>query len=234
MNDEIINTFNTGMSPCQTTFKWLSIYHLLSGVLAHGVEGDVCELGCNEGHTSILIARVLEYYNSDKQLHLYDGFMGMQAAGSQDTNKELEAAMSHTTAKLLAQIGGGAEVLEHNHWLPEGCLKVDPASVLEKFRTNGLPEPHIHAGWVQETVPNQLPDTIAFALLDTDFYDPLKHSIEHVYPKMSRGGVIVIDDYGWDHLPGAKMAIDEYMADKPEKTQFLPCMDGTSGYIRKQ
>jgi hypothetical protein len=44
--------------------------------------------------------------------------------------------------------------------------------------------------------------------LDTDWYSSTKHEIEHVYPRLSMHGVLLLDDYG--HYQGARRAIDEY------------------------
>ena len=76
-----------------------------------------------------------------------------------------------------------------------------------------------------ETLPDGLPERIAFAHLDGDYYDSIKVSIEHVYPRLSCGAICLVDDYndpavnprGWNLLPGAKKACDEFFADKPEK-----------------
>jgi O-methyltransferase len=97
--------------------------------------------------------------------------------------------------------------------------------VRANFRRHGLPEPVIHRGWFNETLPDGLPERIAFAHLDGDFYDSIKVSIERVYPRLSCGAICLVDDYndpavnprGWNLLPGAKKACDEFFADKPEK-----------------
>ena len=44
--------------------------------------------------------------------------------------------------------------------------------------------------------------------LDTDWYESTKHELTHLFPLLSSGGVIIIDDYG--HWQGAKKAVDEY------------------------
>ena len=51
---------------------------------------------------------------------------------------------------------------------------------------------------------------IALLRLDTDWYESTLHELEHLYPRLGRGGVIIIDDYG--HWQGARKAVDEYVS----------------------
>ena len=60
-------------------------------------------------------------------------------------------------------------------------------------------------------MPGYLPSGIALLRLDTDWYESTKHELEHLYPLLVSGGVIIIDDYG--HWKGAKKAVDEYIKD---------------------
>jgi O-methyltransferase len=48
--------------------------------------------------------------------------------------------------------------------------------------------------------------------LDTDWYESTRHELEHLYPRLVMGGVIIIDDYG--HWKGARLAVDEYLAER--------------------
>ena len=48
--------------------------------------------------------------------------------------------------------------------------------------------------------------------LDTDFYESTKVELEHLYPKIEKGGIIIIDDYG--HWNGCKKAVDDYFSNK--------------------
>ena len=57
-----------------------------------------------------------------------------------------------------------------------------------------------------------IPDHISFLRLDTDLYESTRDQLEILYPKLSKGGVLHLDDYG--HCPGARKAIDEYFKSK--------------------
>jgi len=81
--------------------------------------------------------------------------------------------------------------------------------ILDKIK---VPEAlvHFHLGWFQNTVPTDAEKlgSIALLRLDGDWYDSTMICLEHLYPLLSPGGIIVIDDYfAWE---GCKKATDEY------------------------
>ena len=78
------------------------------------------------------------------------------------------------------------------------------------------------------TLPDQLPDHIAFGYLDGNFYDSIMVSLENCVPRLMPGGALLIDDYAdtatnpraWDKLPGVKSACDKYFG-LPSPVQTL-------------
>jgi len=62
---------------------------------------------------------------------------------------------------------------------------------------------------------------VCFAHIDLDLYQGVLDTLAFVYPRMPTGGVIVCDDYGFASCPGARRAIEEFFADKPEKPLAL-------------
>ena len=76
---------------------------------------------------------------------------------------------------------------------------------------------HLVQGKVEDTIPEQSPSTIALLRLDTDWYDSTRHELIHLFPRISPGGVIIIDDYGY--WQGARKAVDEYI--KENKISLL-------------
>ena len=67
---------------------------------------------------------------------------------------------------------------------------------------------HFVKGKVEDTIPSQAPWEIALLRLDTDFYSSTKHELDHLFPRLVKGGILIIDDYG--HFLGARKAVDEY------------------------
>ena len=80
-------------------------------------------------------------------------------------------------------------------------------------RATGLPPEQFTfvQGKVEETLPAQMPrGPLSILRLDTDWYESTRHELEHLYPRLSPGGVLIIDDYG--HWAGCRKAVDEYFA----------------------
>ena len=75
-------------------------------------------------------------------------------------------------------------------------------------------------GLVENTIPGRVPEgAISILHCDTDWYESTKHELNHLYPRLARGGVILIDDYGvWD---GARKATDEYFAERDDPILLL-------------
>jgi O-methyltransferase len=61
-----------------------------------------------------------------------------------------------------------------------------------------------------------------FVHIDVDIYKSVMDCCEFFYPRMVKGGIMIFDDYGFLNCPGAKMAVDEFFADKPEYPCYLP------------
>ena len=72
---------------------------------------------------------------------------------------------------------------------------------------------HTCEGLVEQTIPSSAPERIALLRLDTDWYESTRHELAELYPRLERGGVLLIDDYG--HFAGARKAVDEYFATDP-------------------
>jgi O-methyltransferase len=60
----------------------------------------------------------------------------------------------------------------------------------------------------------------AFVHLDLDWYRSTRDALEWLLPRMSAGGAIVLDDYGWKHCPGVKQAIEEFELEVRQTVPF--------------
>jgi len=217
----------------------VNIFHLLSQVLEQGVPGDVVEIGCHAGESTVVLQRVIQELDPSRELHAYDSFQGVPQGDLAD----------------------------------EGVYKPgDMAVPLDQFHANfsrlGLKLPVVHAGWFEQTLPDSLPERIAFALIDADLYRSTIHALDAVYPRMSPGAVCLLGVY-WDpgtpaalttdkrykspgvkkafdyffssksdricyKSPGVKKACDEFFCNKYERINLLLAGNYTSGYFRKQ
>jgi O-methyltransferase len=80
---------------------------------------------------------------------------------------------------------------------------------------------HIHEGYFPTTAATLAHQHFCLIHVDVDIYRSVMDSCSFFYPRLVPGGIMVFDDYGFD-CPGAKMAVDEYFADKPERPCYLP------------
>ena len=76
-------------------------------------------------------------------------------------------------------------------------------------------------GWIPESFNGLEEKSFCFVHIDLDLYQSILDCCAFVYPRLSRGGVIVFDDYGYASCPGALKAITEFFSDKPEKPLAL-------------
>ncbi len=136
-----------------------------------------------------------------KRVHLYDSFEGLPEMQPPDA--------------------GSAG------WFHKGHLKTAAQTVVDNFIGAGLPLPEIHQGWFKDFKPEDFPASFSFVHVDGDFYSSIKDALAQAYPRLSPGGVMLIDDYDFCQLPGAKIATDEFFADKPEKPVQLYGLGGT-------
>lgn len=164
----------------------------LKMVLEENIDGDIVELGCYAGTTSLFIRRLLDKCDSEKKFHVYDSFKGLPEKKKMDeTNNILPAMKSY--------------------------CKVEKTVFIDNFRKESLKLPEIHAGWFGKMPDSAYPERISFAFFDGDFYDSIMDSFNKVYPKMVANSVLIIHDYNRDSLPGVERACDDFLKDKPEK-----------------
>jgi hypothetical protein len=72
------------------------------------------------------------------------------------------------------------------------------------------------AGWIPDTFAGLEQETFRLVHIDVDLEKPTRQSLEFFYPRTISGALLFFDDYGFRTCPGARQAIDAFMADKPE------------------
>jgi O-methyltransferase len=166
-------------------------------IAARPVRGAVVECGVWRGGSMMAVAlTLLRLGVTDRDLYLFDTFSGMTEPGDEDVKHTGERA-----ADVLADANR-----ESHDWAVASLEQVREAVL-----GVGYPENRIHfvQGRVEETVPANAPAEIALLRLDTDWYSSTKHELVHLYPRLARGGVLIVDDYAY--WQGARQAVDEYI-----------------------
>lgn len=187
------------------------ILALAREVLNARVPGDLVEMGCYRGDTSLLLAEILRDFgdlqscacgkpvensvekfvdnvveNPAKKLWIYDSFEGLPEKSEEDQS-------------ALGENFRGGE------------LFVTKREVKERFLRAGLAVPVIKKAWFADLTEADLPEKIAFSFLDGDFYESILTSLRLIWGKMVPGGVVIVHDYNNPALPGVKKAVDEFL-----------------------
>lgn len=181
-------------------------------VVRHRIPGDFVECGVWRGGSSMAAALALKAFgDTSRALYLYDTFEGM----SEPTEKD----------KLADGTSASAILTDHEKGTGYWCY-ASLEDVTANLRTTGYPEDKLVyvKGKVEDTIPARIPDKLAILRLDTDWYESTAHELLHLYPRLSRHGVLLIDDYG--HWQGARAAVDEYV-EKLSSPLFLQRVDYT-------
>jgi len=179
------------------------IFALITAVVyacEKGIPGDFVECGVWKGGSSAAIAKTLVHMKAtDRSLWMYDTFDGM----SEPTESDVDF-MGQTADQLLEQ----QDIAESTSVWCRSPLDEVKANI----QATGYPSNQIRfvQGRVEETLTQQSPDQVALLRLDTDWYESTKCELEVLFPIMSPGGVLIVDDYG--HWQGCRKAVDEYFA----------------------
>jgi O-methyltransferase len=178
--------------------------HALIGAVEHvaraGVPGAFVECGVWRGGSMMAVALTLRRLGvTDRDLYLFDTYSGMAEPGDEDVDSPFDGFSLKAMWRRRRQ--------GERNW---HAVPVD--EVRRAMASTGYPMDRVHLvqGRVEDTVPEHAPQAIALLRLDTDWYASTAHEMAHLYPRLARGGVLVLDDYG--HYPGARRAVDEHLA----------------------
>jgi len=174
---------------------YLVVY--LMDALKNNREGDVVEFGCFVGESSKYLRKTLAEHGSDKKLYVYDSFEGLPSI----TRHE-----------------------EGTGWR-EGGLKTTEEVLISNFQNNQLEPPIITKGWFCDVPQDRLPEQIAFAFLDGDFYNSIYDSLKKIYNRVSNGGYICFHDYERNDLPGVKAAIQDFFGERGLNYKIIKVCD---------
>jgi O-methyltransferase len=188
-------------------------------VVEHKIPGDVVECGVWRGGSMMVVARVFLQFRAVRDLYLFDTFEGMTAPTENDAQILFGGKRA---AELLAK---AKKEVSTSLWC---CSPID--EVQQNISRTGydIDKVHFVKGRVEDTIPAHAPHLISVLRLDTDWYESTRHELAHLFPRLSPGGVLIIDDYGW--WKGARQATDEYL-EQHRLRLLLHRIDSTGGRI---
>jgi hypothetical protein len=168
------------------------------------VDGTVVECGVGWGRSVLLLAICQLALGQDRQIFGFDSFEGFPDPSPED-------------------LPGKAR---------RGHYKTNHASVVSFLVNSGLDPAFVEAriklipGFFSESLPKYDGRPIALLHLDVDIYSSYKETLEYFYPLVAPGGVIAFDEYqSTEKYPGARKAIDEFFADRPERIRPSTIVD---------
>lgn len=180
--------------------KWNLIQMLR---LCQAIPGDTAECGVFKGASSWIILNCWQqsFAAGERTHYIFDSFEGLSSP---------DDAVDGTHWKKNDMCAGEDEVRQTLH---------EFAPFFQTLR-----------GWIPEKFPEVQEHRFAFVHIDVDIYQPTRDSIEFFYPRLNDGGILICDDYGSTTCPGATKAVDEFLADKPEK---MLAFASAGGWIMK-
>tara|TARA_Y100001968_G_scaffold315855_1_gene342948 strand:+ start:1108 stop:1899 length:792 start_codon:yes stop_codon:yes gene_type:complete len=209
------------LTMCSIKRLWAAI-SATKYVIREKIDGDIIECGVWRGGCSIAMAKTIKRFNSNKKIILYDTFAGM----TRPTEDDVKAKNGRNALKKFNDLNTEG----YNKWCYASVEEVKAS-----FKKYGLLDiASFRKGDISAVLKDNkddLPTKISLLRLDTDWYESTKDEMEILYPKVSKNGILLVDDYGsWE---GARKAIDEYFlnSDSPIPMQWVTDYTGR-GYVK--
>lgn len=164
-----------------------NIQFCVEDILAQGIPGDLIETGVWRGGATILMRAILKAYGvTDRCVWVADSFEGLPPPNPEKYPADADGRQH--TYKLLA---------------------VSLDEVKANFAKYGLLDAQVRflQGWFRNTLPNAPIERLALIRLDGDMYESTMDALSALYPKLSKGGYLIVDDYA---LPACRQAVQDY------------------------
>ena len=203
---------------------WPSIAHTMIGekrlrnicycvkeVLENNIPGDLIETGVWRGGATILMRAILQAYGDRaRKVWVADSFAGLPAPNP-------------------SQYPVDAGDLLHTY----AYLAVPLEEVQANFSKYGLLDTQVVflKGLFSKTLPSAPIDKISVLRLDGDLYESTMDALVNLYPKLSAGGYLIIDDYG--AVNGCRVAVTDYREKYQLKEEMIP-IDWTGVFWKKR
>ena len=192
-----------------------------SAVVERPIPGDILEFGVALGGSAIILADFAK--QGGRRFHGFDVFGLIPPPTS--TKDEADAKSRYETIASGASVGiGGNEYYGYRDDLF--------GDVLRAMAGHGVPVDGkavtLHKGLFEDTVPRAPVQQVALAHVDCDWYDPVKFCLEYLGPRLSPGGMIIIDDY--HDFSGCRTATDEFLRSRTDFTLD----DGANVILRRR
>jgi O-methyltransferase len=167
-----------------------NIEFCLQEIFKNDIPGDIIEAGVWRGGASIFIKAVLKAYGiKDRQLWLADSFAGLPKPNVE---------------KYAADAGDIHHTFED--------LAISLEQVKSNFEKYDLLDDQVHflKGWFSETLPTAPMSQLALIRADGDMYESTMDTLVNLYPKLSVGGYVILDDFHNPNIPACAKAVHDF------------------------
>jgi len=165
-----------------------NIQFCVEDVLKRNVPGDLIETGVWRGGATILMRSILKAWGiTDRNVWVADSFEGLPRPNPEEYP---------------------ADASDPHHKFPQ--LAVSLEEVRSNFKKYGLLDDQVRflKGLFRDTLPSAPIERLAVIRLDGDMYESTMDALVNLYPKLSVGGYVIVDDYG--ALQACRKAVDDY------------------------
>jgi SAM-dependent methyltransferase len=180
--------------------KSYGVFQLL--VEAAALPGDFVEFGCYKGYSAAFAAETLRALGAtSRRIHLFDTWQGMPPQPGDRDNYYEGGDFADTSLSAVRKV--------HAPW----------ADMFEYVQ-----------GDIVKTVARAANVPLAYIRIDVDLYHPTVAILEHAFPRLAPGGLVYLDDYVPCETAGERLAVDEFLSNRPERVQMIY---GNRSFIRK-
>lgn len=187
-----------------------NIQYCVESVLEENIPGDLMETGVWKGGATIFMRALLKVYSDQHRLvWVADSFEGLPCPNEDQY-----------------PLDQGIDLYRFQE------LAVSLQEVQDNFSRYNLLDDKVRflKGWFRDTLPQAPVQKLAVLRLDGDLYESTMNALENMYPRLSSGGYLIIDDYGAIHA--CRQAVHDYRQRNEIREEIIP-VDWTGVYWRK-
>lgn len=169
-------------------------------VYQHNIEGAVAELGVFRGFN----ASVMNHFFPDRKLYLFDTFKGFD-------QRDLEAEEQY-----------GYNIKNYDDF---SDTNIELVMSKMSHKKNVI----VRKGWFPDSAAGLEDECFCFVSIDADLYQPIYEGLHWFYPRLAKGGYIVVDDFNWSDYPGAKKAVHDFS--REAGISYIPIPNTTGSVV---